>query len=423
MISLTSGTPVTQSPTVAVVVNPDEVSKSESRTSFNSASSGHHDNRTEQFLDKAKFLTSVRKYVSGPKTTRVSDAGFDLDMSYITPRIIAMGFPASGLEATIRNPRHQVVAYLRKRHPGKYLVFNLCGPEKRWIYSSSEFAHDQARDGAVIIPIKDGNVPSLYQMTSFCQQALSWLNLDKENLVVVHCTSGRARTGIMVCALLLATRACASADEAIALFTSTRSQEGDKKIFVPSKMSVIKLFEELLQLSSLSVPIAITSLGLARYSWTLESLEIGLPEDKAAGVVILNSIIVRRRSEEEGSKLVLPELYKVKNPTHSRFTSMVLNKISQQPVHSPIHITFPPDNKFTSNEDVQFTINLRNGYTRKFSTSFWYFSEVSEQMINHKSLADNASTTILSVSEIDNVPAPLKSEQFYIKINVRYIRI
>lgn len=410
MISLTSGTPVTQSPTVAVVTSAEETtSKTVSRTSFHSASSGP-ETRTEKLLDKAKFLTSVRKYVSGTKTTRVSDAGFDLDMSYITPRIIAMGFPASGIEATIRNPRHQVIAYLKKRHPAKYLVFNLCGPERRWIYSTSEFAHENARDGAIILPIKDGNIPSLYQLTSFCQQAVNWLNLDSENVVVVHCTSGRARTGLMVCSLLLATKSCTTFEEAMSMFSIARSPNGEI-IFTPSQIAIIKLFDQLLNLSSRSVPIAITSLGLAQYTWTLDSIEIGLPE-KTSGIVV-SSVAVRRRSEDEARKLVLPELLKLKGSHNSATTTS----------GSPIMIDFVSGSQFSSNEDCQFTISLKHGYTKKFSLNFWFFSEMTEQMINHRcSSKEGHSTTFLGPDDIDNAIGSLHDEKFYVKINVRYAR-
>ena len=37
---------------------------------------------------------AVRKYVSGNRK-RLNDKGIDLDLTYITPRIIAMSFPSS----------------------------------------------------------------------------------------------------------------------------------------------------------------------------------------------------------------------------------------------------------------------------------------------------------------------------------------
>ena len=46
-------------------------------------------------------MKSVRTLVSGKKK-RFADDGFDLDLSYITPRVIAMGFPSTGVESTYR---------------------------------------------------------------------------------------------------------------------------------------------------------------------------------------------------------------------------------------------------------------------------------------------------------------------------------
>ena len=44
----------------------------------------------------------LRKIVSG-KRNRFRDDNYNLDITYITPRIIAMSFPASGLEIMYRN--------------------------------------------------------------------------------------------------------------------------------------------------------------------------------------------------------------------------------------------------------------------------------------------------------------------------------
>lgn len=44
----------------------------------------------------------VRKIVAGPKN-KTSWNGVELDLTYITDRILAMAFPASGIEKTYRN--------------------------------------------------------------------------------------------------------------------------------------------------------------------------------------------------------------------------------------------------------------------------------------------------------------------------------
>ncbi len=61
---------------------------------------------------------------------------YNLDMTYITTNIIAMGYPAEGIEGMYRNHKDQVTSYLLKTHycqddliPGKLhkvKIYNLC---------------------------------------------------------------------------------------------------------------------------------------------------------------------------------------------------------------------------------------------------------------------------------------------------------
>lgn len=50
--------------------------------------------------------------------------GYDLDMSYITDRILAMSFPAERMRAMYRNPLWQVKSVLEMRHQGHYKVYS-----------------------------------------------------------------------------------------------------------------------------------------------------------------------------------------------------------------------------------------------------------------------------------------------------------
>lgn len=76
----------------------------------------------------------LRKLVSGKRRRLVKDE-FDLDITYITRRILAMSFPASGIEKMYRNAKSDVVNYLDKHHGGHYKIYNMSGRT----YDTSKF--------------------------------------------------------------------------------------------------------------------------------------------------------------------------------------------------------------------------------------------------------------------------------------------
>ena len=81
------------------------------------------------------FLTMdlVRTLVSG-KRRRFQKDSFDLDLTYITPRVIAMGFPGEGLEGAWRNSLDEVSRFFYFYYGvGNFLIINLS--ERSYNYS------------------------------------------------------------------------------------------------------------------------------------------------------------------------------------------------------------------------------------------------------------------------------------------------
>ena len=71
-------------------------------------------------------MNILRSIVSGKKK-RHKENGYDLDLSYITPRIIAMSIPGEGLTKIYRNSLEIVSEFLESKHKSNYMIFNLSG--------------------------------------------------------------------------------------------------------------------------------------------------------------------------------------------------------------------------------------------------------------------------------------------------------
>ncbi|GMH14811.1 hypothetical protein Nepgr_016652 [Nepenthes gracilis] len=188
---------------------------------------------------KARHIVSQNK-------RRYQDGGFDLDMTYITETIIAMGFPAGDIssgffgyvEGFYRNHMDEVIRFFETHHKGKYKVYNLCSER---LYDASLF-----QGKAASFPFDDHNCPPLHLILSFCQSAYTWLKEDIENVVVVHCKAGMGRTGLMISSLLLYLKFCPTAQESIDYFNQKRCIDGNGLV-LPSQIRYVKYFERILK--------------------------------------------------------------------------------------------------------------------------------------------------------------------------------
>uniref|UniRef100_A0A0D9RYJ4 Phosphatidylinositol-3,4,5-trisphosphate 3-phosphatase n=1 Tax=Chlorocebus sabaeus TaxID=60711 RepID=A0A0D9RYJ4_CHLSB len=181
----------------------------------------------------------IRRLVSGNKRRYKRD-GFDLDLTYITERIIAMSFPSSGGQSFYRNPIKEVVQFLDKKHPNHYRVYNLCSERA---YDPKHFHNRVSR-----IMIDDHNVPTLWEMVAFSKEVEEWLAQDPENIIVIHCKGGKGRTGTMVCACLIATEIFLTAEESLYYFGERRTDKTNgtkyQGVETPSQNRYVRYFAQ-----------------------------------------------------------------------------------------------------------------------------------------------------------------------------------
>ncbi|XP_038950664.1 phosphatidylinositol-3,4,5-trisphosphate 3-phosphatase TPTE2 isoform X2 [Rattus norvegicus] len=198
---------------------------------------------------KRQLEKLTRQLVSGNKRRYKKD-GFDLDLTYVTERIIAMSFPSSGRESFYRNPIKEVVRFLDTKHPNHYQVYNLCSERS---YDPKRFHYRVRR-----IMIDDHNVPTLEEMLLFSKEVNDWMAQDPENVVAIHCKGGKGRTGTMVCACLIASEIVLNAKASLYFFGERRTDKSNSSKFqgveTPSQNRYVKYFEKLKTSYQLTLP-------------------------------------------------------------------------------------------------------------------------------------------------------------------------
>ena len=124
-----------------------------------------------------ELAPAARAMVSTNKA-RYTQHGFNLDLTYITQGLIAMGLPSTNIEAVYRNPIDQVAKFFNTMHKDHYLVVNLCSER---VYPTEKFHGRVCR-----FMFDDHNPPPLSTMLQFCVYVEDFLKQDKENVVAVR---------------------------------------------------------------------------------------------------------------------------------------------------------------------------------------------------------------------------------------------
>ncbi|KAL6068005.1 Tensin-3 [Balamuthia mandrillaris] len=168
---------------------------------------------------------------------RFADKQHNLDLTYITSNIIAMAYPASGIEATYRNDVDDVAQMLNTYHGKHFMIWNLSGRR----YDYSKFNHQ-----VLEYYFPDHHSPPLDLLTKIIVSMDSWLSADPLNVSVIHCVGGKGRTGTVIACYLSFKGLFDSPEGALEFFGQMRSSK-EKGVTQVAQKRYVRYFGRVLQ--------------------------------------------------------------------------------------------------------------------------------------------------------------------------------
>uniref|UniRef100_A0A286X845 Tensin-2 n=1 Tax=Cavia porcellus TaxID=10141 RepID=A0A286X845_CAVPO len=179
-----------------------------------------HQGSTKSLNHSKQRSTLPRSFSLDPLMER----RWDLDLTYVTERILAAAFPAQPEEQRHRGHLRELAHVLQSKHRDKYLLFNL-----------SEKRHDLTRLNPKVQDFgwPELHAPPLDKLCSICKAMETWLSADAQHVVVLYCL-GEAK-------------ASSGADQALATLTMRKFCEDKVATELhPSQRRYISYFSGLL---------------------------------------------------------------------------------------------------------------------------------------------------------------------------------
>uniref|UniRef100_A0A2K6BR94 Tensin-2 n=1 Tax=Macaca nemestrina TaxID=9545 RepID=A0A2K6BR94_MACNE len=197
--------------------------------------------RRIEHLGSTKSLNHSKQRSTLPRSFSLDplmERRWDLDLTYVTERILAAAFPARPDEQRHRGHLRELAHVLQSKHRDKYLLFNL-----------SEKRHDLSRLNPKVQDFgwPELHAPPLDKLCSICKAMETWLSADPQHVVVLYCKGSKGKLGVIVSAYMHYSKISAGADQALATLTMRKFCE-DKVAteLQPSQRRYISYFSGLL---------------------------------------------------------------------------------------------------------------------------------------------------------------------------------
>eukprot|EP00298_Acanthocystis_sp_HF-20_P015442 c21143_g1_i3.p1 GENE.c21143_g1_i3~~c21143_g1_i3.p1 ORF type:complete len:666 (+),score=254.75 c21143_g1_i3:167-2164(+) len=193
----------------------------------------------EENSNKLKGTSIFQNLVSG-SVNRFINAQYNLNLTYITRKVIVMAFPGStGSEVRKYNSANEIKNFLDQNHPHSFMIFNLNSDDK-YKYDANKF-YGRVRN----FGFPSQSPPTLNAMMQTCHDIAAYVRQSPKNIVVVHCIAGKGRSGTIICAWLLHSRVFHKAEDAISYFSKLRMKTGEDAIKNPSQKRYVKYMERI----------------------------------------------------------------------------------------------------------------------------------------------------------------------------------
>ncbi|XP_021499195.2 tensin-2 isoform X1 [Meriones unguiculatus] len=192
-------------------------------------------------LNHAKQRSTLPSFAASPRSFSLDplmERRWDLDLTYVTERILAAAFPARPDEQRHRGHLRELAHVLQSKHRDKYLLFNL-----------SEKRHDLTRLNPKVQDFgwPELHAPPLDKLCSICKAMETWLSADPQHVAVLYCKGSKGKLGVIVSAYMHYSKISAGADQALATLTMRKFCE-DKVAteLQPSQRRYVSYFSGLL---------------------------------------------------------------------------------------------------------------------------------------------------------------------------------